>query len=239
MFAEDEADLLLAEAADHETLDAMVARRVAGEPLEQIVGWAEFCGRRFVVAPGAFVPRTRTSHLVAQADALAGERPVVLDLCCGVGAVGVALADRVQVAELHLTDIDPVAVACARRNAPDHRVWEGDLFAPLPVDLCGRVDVLLVNAPYVPTDEIAMMPPEARDHEHRVALDGGPDGSDVHRRVAAEASAWLAPRGVVLIETSVAQAPVTEALLTEAGLEPAVSHDPELGGTVVSGRRFR
>ena len=95
---------------------------------------------------------------------------------------------RVPTAEVYAADLDPAAVACARRNLPEDRVFEGDLFEPLPDDLRGRVDVLVVNAPYVPTDAIATMPPEARDHEHRIALDGGVDGLDVQRRVIAEAA---------------------------------------------------
>ena len=87
----------------------------------------------------------------------------------------------------------------------------GDLYDALPVALRGRVDVLAANAPYVPTDRIALMPPEARDHEPRLALDGGVDGVDLHRRIAAGAAEWLAPGGVLLIETSPAQAPLTDA----------------------------
>ena len=156
----------------------MVERRVAGEPLEQIVGWAEFCGLRVAVAPGVFVPRRRTEALVDLAVAVLVdvERPVVVDLCCGTGAIGVAIAAREPTIELHAADLDPAAVACARRNVTMGEVHEGDLYDALPDDLRGRVDVLAVNAPYVPTDEIALMPTDARDHEHRIALDGGPDG---------------------------------------------------------------
>ncbi len=200
VFAEDEAEVLTAEARTRGHLELMLARRVAGEPLEQIVGWAEFCGIRVAVAPGVFVPRRRTEVLVDLAVAILAdvERPVVVDLCCGTGAIGVAIAAREPTTELHVADLDPAAVACARRNVtqyvPGGEVHEGDLYDALPTELAGRVDVLAVNAPYVPTDEIAMMPTDARDHEHRIALDGGPDGIEVHRRVAAGAATWLAPR---------------------------------------------
>jgi len=112
----------------------------------------------------------------------------------------------------------------ARRNLEPlgARVVAGDLFDALPRDLLSRVDVLAVNAPYVPTAEIAMMPPEARDHEARAALDGGDDGLDVHRRVAASAREWLAPGGHLLIETSRQQAPTTAALVTAGGLEARI-----------------
>ena len=234
VFAEEEARLLTEEASSPAELMAWTARRMAGEPLEQIVGWAGFAGLRVAVAPGVFVPRRRTELLVRLA---AASRPtVVVDLCCGTGAVGAALADRLPDAEVWAADVDPDAVACARRNLPPERVREGDLYAALPDDLRGRVDVLAVNAPYVPTDEVAQMPREARDHEHRVALDGGGDGLDVQRRVVAEAGSWLSPAGVLLVETSRGQADRTRALFAAAGLETRVETDDELSATVVLGR---
>jgi release factor glutamine methyltransferase len=224
VFAEEEALVLQAEARTPGHLELMVARRVAGEPLEQIVGWAEFCGIRIAVTPGVFVPRRRTEALVDLAVAILveAERPVVVDLCCGTGAIGVAIAARVEDAELHVADVDPTAVACARRNVTMGEVHEGDLYDALPGDLAGRVDVLAVNAPYVPTDEIAMMPSDARDHEHRIALDGGPDGLEVHRRVAAGARHWLRPGGTLLIETGRRQADATAAACAGAGLAAGV-----------------
>ena len=136
---------------------------------------------------------------------------------------------------LHAVDVDPAAVACARRNLVAGQVHEGDLYAPLPADLHGRVDVVVANAPYVPTDEIALMPPEARDHEPRVALDGGADGLDVQRRVIAAAPRWLAPGGSLLIETSERQAPLTAAAMAAAGLVARVERSEELDATAVVG----
>jgi release factor glutamine methyltransferase len=234
VFAEEEAALLLEAAGPGRALDDLVARRVAGEPLEQVLGWAEFCGMRFVVEPGVFVPRQRTRLLVREAVVLAAPGAVVLDLCCGTGAVGAAVAAAVRSVELHAADVDPAAVRCARRNVPGS-VYEGDLYDALPDALRGRVDVLVANAPYVPTDAIALMPPEARDHEARAALDGGVDGLDVQRRVAAGAPDWLAPGGSLLIETSRRQAPETLAAFTRAGLTARVAEDEELAGTVVVG----
>jgi release factor glutamine methyltransferase len=224
VFAEEEASLLQAEARTDGDLRDMVERRVAGEPLEQIVGWAEFCGLRIAVSPGVFVPRRRTEALVDLAVAVLVdvEHPVVVDLCCGAGGIGVAIAAREPGVELHAADVDPAAVACARRNVTMGHVHEGNLYDALPDDLRGRVDVLAVNAPYVPTDEIALMPTDARDHEHRVALDGGPDGLELHRRVAAGAPAWLRPGGTLLIETSRPQADGTAAACTAAGLAAGV-----------------
>lgn len=231
VFAEEEAALLLAEAPDEVALAALVARRVAGEPLEQVVGFAEFCGLRIAVAPGVFVPRQRSTELVRRAAE--GLRPgdVVVDLCCGTGALGAALLAGTPGLEVYAADLDPAAVACARRNLPAHRVAEGDLYDPLPQALRGTVAVIVANAPYVPTGAIATMPPEARDHEHRVALDGGADGLDVQRRVVAGAPGWLAPGGRLLVEASERQAPVSAALMTAVGLEA------EVDGQVVIGTR--
>jgi release factor glutamine methyltransferase len=236
VFAEEEAALLL-DAASGAALDALVARRVAGEPLEQVLGWAEFCGLRFAVEPGVFVPRRRTRLLVREAVRSAAPGAVVLDLCCGTGAVGAAVAAAVGSVELHAADVDPAAVRCARRNVTGS-VWCGDLYTALPAGLRGRVDVLVCNAPYVPTGAIALMPPEARDHELRAALDGGADGVQVQRRVAAGAPEWLSPRGRLLVETSGRQAPQTQAAFTAAGLvDVEVVEDDELAATVVVGTR--
>jgi release factor glutamine methyltransferase len=240
VFAEDEARLLTAAAASPAELTAMVGRRAGGMPLEHVLGWAEFCGLRIAVDPGVFVPRRRTEFLVGQAaaGALAGRR-VIVDLCCGSGALGVALAAALGGADLHAADLDPAAVACARRNVipAGGQVHAGDLFAALPADLRGRVDILVVNVPYVPTGEIALLPAEAREHEPRVALDGGPDGLDVLRRVAGEAAAWLAPGGRLLTETSERQAAAAVQIVAAGGLATEVVSDDDLGATVVTGRR--
>ena len=235
VFAEDEARHLVEAADTPEQLDAMVERRVAGLPLEHILGWAEFCGLRVAVDPGVFVPRRRTGFLVQEAVALGGT--VVVDLCCGTAAVGAAIAAALGPVELHAVEIDPAAIPCARHNvaAAGGHVYQGDLFTPLPDSLRGRVDLLVANAPYVPTDAIATMPPEARDHEARVALDGGADGLDVQRRVVASAPDWLAPRGHLLIETSRLQAPHTAEEFRRSGLRARIATSDELDATVVIG----
>ncbi|XTR51287.1 putative protein N(5)-glutamine methyltransferase [Pseudarthrobacter sp. So.54] len=193
---------------DH--LDALVERRISGQPLEHVLGWAEFCGLRIAVDPGVFVPRRRTGFLVKRAVRLLrhkgspGRLPVVVDLCCGSGAVGAALAVLAGPLKLYAADIDAAAVRCAARNVAPFggKTYEGDLYEPLPAHLRGAVDVLAVNAPYVPSAEISTMPREARLHEPRASLDGGDDGQAVHRQVAAAATMWLAPGGSLLIETS-------------------------------------
>ncbi|WP_285114949.1 putative protein N(5)-glutamine methyltransferase [Leifsonia sp. fls2-241-R2A-40a] len=239
VFAEDEARLLAEAAGTPAALEDLVSRRVAGEPLEPLLGWVEFCGMRLHIEPGVFVPRRRTELLAHRAAALAGERstPLVVDLCCGAGAIGAVVAAEVPDAEVFAADLDGAAARCARWNLPGGRVFEGDLFAALPRELRGRVDVLAVNAPYVPTAAIALMPPEARDHEPGTALDGGPDGLDIHRRIAAEAAHWLAPGGRLLIEAAAEQARASAGLFAAAGLAVRVESDEELGATVVVASR--
>jgi release factor glutamine methyltransferase len=240
VFAEDEARLLVSAADTPGELDALVERRAAGVPLEHVLGWAAFCGLRVAVEPGVFVPRRRTELLVRQAAALARPGAVVIDLCCGSGAVGLAVAAALGAGqvELHAADVDPVAVRCARANlgAVGGRVHEGDLDGPLPQALRGRVDVLVANVPYVPTGELVLLPAEARLHEPRVALDGGEDGLDVLRRVVALAPRWLRPGGHLLTEASAAQAPDAAAVVAAGGLVPRVVTDDDLEATVVIGR---
>ncbi|MBT2457819.1 putative protein N(5)-glutamine methyltransferase [Streptomyces sp. ISL-86] len=239
VFAEEEAQMIMSAAGSPAELEDMVERRVVGLPLEHVVGYAEFCGLRIALDAEVFVPRRRTEALVQQAAALAPSRAVVVDLCCGSGALGVALAAALDEVELHAADVDPGAVRCARRNVvpAGGEVYEGDLFEPLPVGLKGRVDVLLSNVPYVPTVEIGLLPAEAREYEARVALDGGVDGLEVLRRVAAEASQWLAPGGVLLFETSERQADQAIAAVTGAGLLARVVTDDELDATVIVASR--
>ncbi|WP_149826651.1 putative protein N(5)-glutamine methyltransferase [Streptomyces tailanensis] len=241
VFAEDEAELILTTARTRDEAAAMVDRRVAGLPLELVLGWAEFAGLRITVEPGVFVPRRRTEFLVAEALAAVPGARVVVDLCCGSGAVGAALTAALRNndggVELHATDIDPGAVRCARRNIAPHggHAHEGDLFAALPTDLRGRVDILAANVPYVPSGEVPLLPSEARDHEPLVALDGGRDGLDVLRRVAAEALEWLAPGGCLLIETSERQAFLALDIFQGSGLAARTAVSEEMYAHVIIG----
>ncbi|MFJ5269657.1 putative protein N(5)-glutamine methyltransferase [Streptomyces sp. NPDC088358] len=239
VFAEDEAELILSTARTPDEVTAMVDRRVSGLPLEHVVGWAGFHGLRISVEPGVFVPRRRTEFLVDQAVALARHVSLVVDLCCGSGAVGAALAASLDGPELHAADIDPAAVRCARRNVAPFggQVHQGDLYAALPDTLRGRVDVLAANVPYVPTDEVGLLPPEARDHEPLTALDGGADGLDILRRVAEEAPRWLAPGGSLLVETSEPQAPLAMEAFARSGLIAGLAVSDELYANVVIGTR--
>jgi len=235
VFAEDEARLLMSAGRPPAELEAMVDRRAAGEPLEHVLGWAEFCGLRITVAPGVFVPRRRTEFLVAQAVALARPGEVIVDLCCGAGAIGAALAAAVDRAQVHAADIDPAAVRCARQNLRG-QVYTGDLYEPLPAGLRGQVGILVANVPYVPAGEIGFLPPEARAHEPLAALDGGADGLDLLRRVAAGAARWLAPgRGHLLIETSERQVTAAGAAFAASGLATRVARSADLDATVIIG----
>ncbi len=250
VWAEEEARLLVdAAAGDPDRLEVLVGRREVGEPLEVVLGHADLGGVRVPVTTGVFVPRARSALLVRLAVAAlaeptpdpAGRRPadppVVVDLCCGTGALGAAVAHARPEAEVWAVDIDPAAVGCARQVLPPERVLLGDLWAPLPDRLAGRVAVVLANAPYVPSHQVALLPPEARDHERIAALDGGTDGLDVQRRVAAGAPAWLAPGGVLVVETSQDQAAASSRLLADAGLAVRTRTDPTIAATAVVGTR--
>ncbi|WP_138445225.1 putative protein N(5)-glutamine methyltransferase [Sinomonas susongensis] len=242
VFAEDEARLLREAGGDDDArLEAMVQRRAGGEPLEYVLGWAEFGGLRIGVAQGVFVPRRRSGLLAREAATLAGAvsgRPaVVVDLCCGSGAIGAFVAHAVPGTALYAADLDPIAVDVASANIAPYggRAFAGDLYDALPREIRGRIDILAVNAPYVPHEAIALMPPEARDYEPLAALDGGEDGLSVQRRVVRGAAEWLAPGGTLMIETSQHQSPATAALFGAAGLTARIVRDAEIGGTIVKG----
>jgi release factor glutamine methyltransferase len=237
VFAEDEARLLASAARDRAELAAMVDRRVSGDPLEYVIGWAEFCGLRIAVERGVFVPRHRTEFLVAEAAARTRPGDVVVDMCCGSGAVGAAVSRARPGIDLHAADVEPAAVECARRNLAEigAQVYHGDMYQALPSTLRSRVDVLVANVPYVPTADIELLPREARDHEPRVSLDGGGDGLDVARRLVGGALDWLAPGGHLLVETSDRQARAALGLVSASGLTARIAVNEELEATVVIG----
>lgn len=250
VFAEEEAQILARAARDRAQLEAWCARRVAGEPLEHVVGEVAFAGGTFLVGPGTFVPRRRSEYLVERVlhavSAPAGPSLTLVEMCCGVGAIGLSAAQELHRrgvrVDLHLADVDPIALHWAERNAhrtglPSVRLHRGDLWSALPPELRGAVDVVMANAPYVPTSEMVLLPPEARLHEPVAALDGGPDGTDLHHRLADDASRWLRPGGVLVIETSDGQAAVTAGLLEAAGLRARIDRAPARWGTAVTGRR--
>ncbi|WP_336922565.1 putative protein N(5)-glutamine methyltransferase [Aquipuribacter sp. SD81] len=241
--AEEEADLLREAAREGRgPLEDLVARREAGEPLEHLLGWAAFCGLRVPVGAGVFVPRRRTELLAEHALDALRERPgavVAVDLCCGSGALGLVLATALGARlELHAADLDPAAVELARSTLAPHgaAVHPGDLYDALPDRLRGTVDVLVVNAPYVPSEALRLLPREAREHEPLVALDGGADGSDLQRRVVEGAPGWLAIGGTLLLETSQRQLPGLLGLAGERGLVAEGLRDEERGATALLAR---
>lgn len=223
--ASDEADMLLeaagAAAGDGAArLEAMLARRATGEPVEWIVGWAPFGGRRVAVHPGVYVPRAQTELLARRAAALLPRRGRAADLACGTGAIALVLRERRPRATVHATDLDPRAVRCARANGV--AAVEGDLDEPLPAALEARIDVLTANVPYVPTGQVALLPRDVQRWEPARALDGGADGLDLVRRVLALAPRWLRPAaGRVLVEIGPDQTDVACAAAAGAGLRVA------------------
>lgn len=232
---------MIGEAKTPLDLTRMIEARTEGVPLEQILGWAEFCGLRIEIEPSVFIPRFKTEFLVERALALCNFDSVVLDLCCGSGAIGLAVISTKPSIQLIASDIDPSAVACASRNLAPFgvAVFEGDLFEPIPRDLKGRVDILIANAPYVPTEAIEIMPRESRLYESHVSLDGGRDGLDVHRRIAAAATEWLAPGGYLLIETGKSQATLAANIFSNVGLNSSISYSEKFDATVVIGMKSR
>ncbi|MCH5584810.1 putative protein N(5)-glutamine methyltransferase [Shimazuella sp. AN120528] len=239
VFAEEEAKLLLEAAQDESGLIKMVQQRASGLPIEHVIGWSEFCGHRIAVDKGVFVPRKRTEFLVEQAVKLAKNGDIILDLCCGSGALGIVVAASLDEYQLYASDLDPKAVQCARKNVTPvgGKVYEGDLFSPLPDYLQGRVNILLANTPYVPTDAIEFLPAEAREYEAWMALDGGEDGLEIQRRVASVAPLWLAPNGLLFVESSEQQALQTAEIFIQNELHPQIVRCNDLDATVVIGMK--
>ncbi|WP_299050942.1 putative protein N(5)-glutamine methyltransferase [uncultured Nocardioides sp.] len=221
VYAEEEAALLREAAPDGTVLEALVGRRCAGEPLEQVVGWVDLGGLRLRVAPGCFVPRQRTLLLVRQAVVAAraaGPGAVVVEAYAGVAPVAAHVAGGVPGAVVHAVERDRRALEAARTNGGGRvAVHPGDVLDGLPPSLAGRVDVVAAVPPYVPDGELDLMPREARDHEAPEALLGGADGLDPFRSLVAAAERWLAPGGVVLAEMASGQVATALAAVASVG----------------------
>jgi release factor glutamine methyltransferase len=215
--AEDAGALLGAAAGDPAVLEDLVGRRLGGEPLAWLTGETTFCGLNVRVGPGVYVPRPQTEALARRAASLLPAGGVAVDLCTGCGAIAVVLADAVTTARVVATDLDPVAVACARGNGVE--VFEGSLDEPLPTELSGRVDVLTSVVPYVPTDALRLLPRDVRAFEPPLALDGGADGTEVLREVTSRSVRWLKPGGWLLLELGGDQAAKLRPLLQELGFD--------------------
>ena len=221
-----EADALLeASNAGVGPLGELLARRLGGEPLAWIVGWVRFCDARVRVDPGVFVPRPQTEALARRAVALLSAEGIAVDLCAGSGAVSVVLGTARPRATVIATDVDPAAVACAARNGVEALL--GDLDEPLPPALRGRVDVVTAVVPYVPTEELHLLPRDVLAHEPRRALDGGPRGTVLLERAARAAARWLRPGGSVLLELGGEQADELFTITADAGLTAIRVHRDE------------
>src|SRR4051812_43170541 len=214
--AEDEAEELLARAdGDDELLDALVERRLTGEPLAWITGSVSFCGLEVRVDPGVYVPRWQSEPLALRAAERLPPNGVAVDVCTGAGVIAKTLMARRPEARVMATDLDERAVACARRNGVDaHR---GDLFAPLPRPLAGRVDVVVGVVPYVPTPDLPLLQRDTLTFESTLAYDGGADGADVLRGVLARARGVLRPGGRLLLELGGGQADTLAGALAREG----------------------
>jgi len=198
------------------TVDDLVARRLAGEPMAWIAGWVRFCGLRVRVDAGVFVPRPHTQALARRAVELLPDDGVAVDLCTGCGAVAAVLRSAHPNAAVFATDVDPAAVANARHNGVDALL--GDLDEPVPSDVDGRVAVVTAVVPYVPTEELHLLPRDVLEHEPRRALHGGPGGKGLLVRAAAAAGRLLGPGGSVLLELGGDQADAIAEALEEQGL---------------------
>jgi release factor glutamine methyltransferase len=236
---EEEAAELIGAAADgSRPLEVLVARRLSGEPLAWITGSVRFCGLRISVDPGVYVPRPHTEGLARRAASLLPPAGIGVDLCTGSGAVAVVLGSAGRGATVLATDVDPSAVACARRNGAQALL--GSLDEPLPGSIRGRVDVLTAVVPYVPAEELHVLPRDVLAHEPRLALDGGRGGTTFLRQVAALSVDWLAPGGRVLLELGGDQASAMAAFMEAAGLlDIRVHRDREGDDRAIEGQRPR
>jgi release factor glutamine methyltransferase len=214
--AEDEANELLARAAgDDELLDSLVARRLTGEPLAWIIGRVSFCDVEIRIDPGVYVPRWQSEPLARRSIECLPETGVAIDLCTGSGAIAKALTTNRPGARVVASDIDERAVACAAANGVE--VYRGELFAPLPRALEGRVDVIVSVVPYVPTPALPLLQRDTFTFESALAYDGGPDGTDVLRRVIRESPRFLRRGGALLLELGGDEADGLRADLTRLG----------------------
>ena len=232
---EEEAAEIVGAARSRPEVEAMVERRLRGEPLAWVVGTTTFCGHRITVHPGVYVPRPHTQQLARRAGALLPPGGVAVDLCTGTGAVASVLRARDPSAKVLATDVDPAAVACARSNGVEALV--GFLDDPLPVTLEGAVDLVTAVVPYVPTDRLPFLPRDVVAFEPRAALDGGAGGLRLLLQVVSRCTRWLRPGGWLLVELGGGQAlPVVAAMRRAGFVDLAVLTDEDGDDRAVEGR---
>lgn len=215
----------------------MIARRGRREPLQHILGSQEFMGLEFEVAPEVLIPRHDTEVLVTEALRRAPGAGSILDIGTGSGCIAVALASSLPRAAVCAVDISPEALAVARRNADRHAVavefCQGSLFD----GVAGRrFDLIVSNPPYIPTADIEGLEPEVRDHDPRLALDGGPDGLAIYRHMVPAARSHLTPGGWLMVEVGIGQADAVQEMFRASGYrELFVARDPGEVERVVGG----
>jgi release factor glutamine methyltransferase len=230
--ADEEAEDLLGRAAgDDELLEQLVARRLTGEPIAWITGRISFCGLELRVDPGVYVPRWHTEPLARRAAERLPDGGAAIDLCTGTGDIAAVLRAVRPAARVVATDIDERAVACARANGVE--AYQGDLFAPVPAELRGRVDVVAGVVPYVPTPSLSLLQRDTFAFESELSYDGGEDGMDVLRRVVADSPAFLRPGGTLLLELGGDQAELLGPELERVGfdeVQPLLDEEDDVRG---------
>jgi release factor glutamine methyltransferase len=212
---EESAELVARAGGDAERLEALVARRLTGEPLAWITGTVWFCGVEIRVDPGVYVPRWHSETLARRAARRLAPTGIAVDVCTGSGAIAAVLARARPAARILATDADDQAAACAAANGVE--VYRGDLFGPLPPVLEGRVDVVVGVVPYVPTPALPLLQRDTLAFESEQSYDGGPDGTDVLRRMLDEGRRFLRPGGAVLLELGGDQAELLRDDLADLG----------------------
>lgn len=214
--ADEEADALVARAGgDAASLQALVDRRLTGEPLAWIIGHTAFCDLTVRVDPGVYVPRWLSEPLARRAAARLPDNGIAVDLCTGSGAIAMTMAAAHAGARVVACDVDESAIACAIANGVE--AYRGDLFASLPAALQGQVDVVAGVVPYVPTPELPLLQRDTFTFEGTLAYDGGVDGAAILRRVLEESPGWLRTGGALLLELGGDQAELLAGDLAHLG----------------------
>jgi release factor glutamine methyltransferase len=230
--AGEEAGELLARAAgDVELLDALVARRLTGEPLAWITGSVSFCGLEIRVDRGVYVPRWQSEPLARRAAERLPANGAAIDLCTGAGAIARMLMTAHPGARVVASDLDERAVACATANGVE--AYRGDLFAPLPRTLEGSVDVVVGVVPYVPTPDLPLLQRDTLAFESPLSYDGGRDGTEILRRVLTESPRFLCRGGALLLELGGGQADALDddlGRLGYVGIAVLVDEDGDVRG---------
>lgn len=221
------------EGAGGRDVDELVRRRLAGEPLQYVLGTTAFRRLELKVGPGVFIPRPETEVVAEHAMGRLPQGGILVDLCTGSGAIALSVADERPDARVVASELSPTAAqwATSNRDALGLRVdiYSGDLFESLPSDLAGRADVVVSNPPYVDPSERPMLPPDVVDHEPAEALFAPGEGTAVISRIAAEAPTWLRPDGWLVLEIGETQGYAVAEILQTAGFAD-VSIEPDLTG---------